>query len=344
MNSLKQKLKKLRLPLMFAALVFVILAITVLLVIIGILLLTYLGYIEGKPPIQLPLSIFAISSILIGTALAMIFSRLPLTPIRKIMEATDQIADGNYNVRLYLRGPEEFRTLSEKFNHMAQEIGSVEMLRSDFINNFSHELKTPIVSICGFAKALKWDTLSEEERNEYLDIIIAESERLSDLSANVLYLSKIEQQSILTDKCRFNLSEQIRLVIAILDQKLSEKQLQIRFDCGEVFLTANEEMLRQVWINLLDNAIKFSPEQGEIEVLIARHDGQIVVTVSNQGDEIMPDAAAHIFDKFYQGDLSHTTKGNGLAIVKRVVTLHGGTICLKQSERGRIVFEVCFKA
>lgn len=229
---------------------------------------------------------------------------------------------------------------------MAREIGSVEMLRSDFVNNFSHEFKTPIVSVRGFAKALKWDNLSEEERDEYLDIIISESERLADLSTNVLYLSKIEQQAILTDKHRFNLSEQMRLVIALLDKKLSGKDIQIYFDCGEFSLVSNEEMLRQVWINLIDNAIKFSPAHGVIEIQITQVNGKTSVSVSNQGEKIPPETAAHIFEKFYQGDASHTTKGNGLglAIVKRIIQLHGGMVSLKQSEPDRIVFEVCFMA
>ena len=162
-------------------------------------------------------------SIGVGTTLAFLFSKLPLKPIRTVCEAADKIADGDYNVRINLKGPAEFIQLAESFNHMAEELGSVEMLRSDFVNNFSHEFKTPIVSVRGFAKMLKRDDLTDEERNEYLDTIITESERLAELSTNILNLTKIEQQTILTDKKQFNVSEQIRLVIAMLSGKWQEK-------------------------------------------------------------------------------------------------------------------------
>lgn len=342
MNSVKQKFKKLRLTLMLAFFVFVILLITMFLVTAGTILLSHFGMVDVSGLERLPLFHFAIISIILGTVLSIVLSHLPLAPLKEIMSAIDKIADGDYSARIHLRGPEEFRELSDKFNHMAEEIGSVEMLRSDFVNNFSHEFKTPIVSIRGFAKALKWDHLSEEERDEYLDIIINESERLADLSTNVLYLSKIEQQVILTDKHSFNLSEQIRLVIALLDKKLSEKHMQVHFDCGEISLIGNEEMLQQVWINLMDNAIKFSPAHGVIEIQITQAGGKTSVSVSNQGDIIPPETVAHVFEKFYQGDTSHTTRGNGLglAIVKRIIQLHGGIVTLKQPEPNRIIFEV----
>ena len=343
MSKAKQKLKKIRLTLMFAFLFFAISVLTFLLVGAGTVFLSYLGIVDETHLKQLPLFYFGIISVLVGTGLSIILSKMPLAPIREIIDATDKIADGDYSVRIHLRGPEEIRTLRDKFNHMAEEIGSVEMLRSDFVNNFSHEFKTPIVSIRGFAKALKWDNLSAEERDEYIDIIISESERLS---VNVLYLSKIEQQTILTDKRRFNLSEQIRLVVALLDKKLTEKQIQVNFNCGEFFFTGNEEMLRQVWINLLDNAIKYSPAHGVIEIQMEQKNGKTTVTVANQGEFIPPETAAHIFEKFYQGDTSHATKGNGLglAIAKRIIELHGGAIRLIQPEQGKIVFEVNFMA
>lgn len=342
MNNRKKHLRHLRLTLFFAMIVFMIMFLTMTLLFFGTQLLVRLDIIGRKPMGKLPLFMFCLISTILGTVLAAIFSRAPLRPIREIIDAVDKIADGDYSVRIHLRSPEEFKILSDKFNHMAEELDSVEMLRNDFVSNFSHEFKTPIVSIRGFAKALKWDDLSPEERNEYLDIIISESERLADLSANVLYLSKIEQQTILTDKRCFNLSEQIRLTIALFDERLSEKNIRLSFDCEEYFLIGNEEMLRQVWINLLGNAIKFSPAHGMIEIRMEQIDGRISVTFSNQGPKIPAETAAHIFEKFYQGDSSHTTDGNGLglSIAKRIVELHSGTIRLKQSEPDEITFEV----
>lgn len=311
MNKLKASLKRFRLTLFFAFVVFLIIFTTMLLVFFGAHLLAHLGCIEGGDVEKFPLFLFSIVSVGIGTVLSILFSKRPLKPFREIMDATDKIADGDYSVRLDLKGSEKFRTLSDKFNNMAEKIGSVEMLQSDFAGNFSHEFKTPIVSIRGFAKALKWDDLLPEE---YLDIIISESERLAELSNNVLYLSKIENQTILTDKKQFNVSEQIRLVVAILDQKLSEKQLEIVFDSNEFFTDGNEEMMKQVWINLLDNAIKFSPIGGEITIFAKQTEGKLSVRISNQDEKIPPETKEHIFDKFYQGDLSHATAGNGLGL------------------------------
>ena len=328
MANKAQRFKRLRLSLMFAAVVFVLLVATVPIVVLLMLALSHWGWIDQAEFARFPLFAFAISGVLIGTILAALFSRFPLKPLRDIMDATDRIADGDYSVRLNLERPEEFRVLSEKFNHMAQELGSVEMLRSDFVNNFSHELKTPIVSIRGFAKALKWDDLTDDERSEYLDIIIHESERLCDLSTNILLVSKLEQQAILTDTKPFNLTEQIRQTVALLYSRWNEKHLEIELDAEDFTYTGNSDMLGQVWINLLDNAIKFSPDGGTIVLAVCKDDAGLKIICSDQGAGMSPEISAHIFDKFYQGDAAHHTKGNGLGlpIAKRIVDLHGGII------------------
>lgn len=327
-----RKFRRFRLSMLFAAIVFLIMLSTIILLSLMTMLLVRFGVLNGEifTTNRFPLFFFCTISVVLGTVLAFAVSGKPLKPIRIIMDAADKIAAGDYSVRIDLKRPEEFRQLGEKFNHMAEEIGSVEMLRSDFVNNFSHEFKTPIVSIRGFAKALKWDDLTPEEREEYLDIIISESDRLSELSMNVLYLSKIEKQSILTDKQKINISEQIRLVIALLDQRFTDKNLRIVFDSQEYFITGNEEMLRQVWINLLDNAIKFSPINGTITVTISRDELHTCIAVTNEGAAIKPEEQAHVFDKFYQADQSHSTRGNGLglSIVKKIVDLHGGMVTI----------------
>lgn len=339
-SSLKP-LKYFRLTFIFALIIFAIMFFTMSLTFFGTHMLAELGLIGGDELKRFPLFIFSLASIMIGTVLALIFSKAPLRPLRELMAATDRIADGDYSVRLSLKKPTEFSELSRKFNHMAEELGSVEMLRTDFINNFSHEFKTPIVSIRGFAKALKWEDLSDEERNEYLDIIISESERLSELSLNVLYLSKIEKQAILTDKSRYNLSEQIRLVVALLYQKISSKNLELVFDSEEYYINANAEMLKQVWINLLDNAVKFSPDGAAVRISIEESDTQLSVSISDQGIGMPAEVQAHIFDKFYQADRSHSCSGNGLGltIVKKIVELHAGSISVSSSSSGS-TFEV----
>lgn len=344
MNRWKASLKYFRLTLVFALIVFLIMLAAMLLTLGGTSLLTHIGVISEENQGRFPLLSFCLGNLLVGTSLAIAFSTLPLRPIREIMDAVDRIANGDYSVRLSLKGLDELRALGNKFNHMAEELGSVEMLRADFINNFSHEFKTPIVSIRGYAKALKWDDLTPEERNEYLDIIISESERLVSLSSNVLYLSKIEKQAIVPSKKRFNLSEQIRLAIVLLDKKFADKNLEPEFEGGEVWCDGNEEMLKQVWINLLDNAIKFSPPGKKIEVCASSGPNEISVKIRDFGSGIPLEQKNRIFDKFYQCDASRTTAGNGLGltIVKRILDLHGGKIVVYSSEEGS-TFEVTLK-
>lgn len=339
---MKKICRRIHLSLAFAFITFLIMLVAMVCVYMGIIFLIELGIIENMHFLKIPIFIFALISLIVGTIISIVFSDHPLLPIHQLMDATDQIAEGDYTVRLKLKGLGELEELSNKFNHMAEELQSVEMLRSDFVNNFSHEFKTPITSIRGFAKALKWEDLSDEERNEYLDVIISESDRLSELATNVLNLSKIEQQSILTNKTNFNVAEQIRLVIALLESKWNSKHLEIQFDSKEIYLCGNEEMLKQVWINLLDNAIKFSHEYGTIRIEIVEMENQIQFTFSNQTDPIDPKSIPHIFDKFYQGDLSHTTKGNGLGLtlVKKIIDLHHGEIRLVKSDDLETVFLV----
>jgi signal transduction histidine kinase len=340
MFKVKGCFRRVQLSLLFAGVFFLIMLITMLLVFMGIQFMYFFGIISVNERTRLPLILFAVVSVVLGTILSAVFSRRPLKPLRQIMEASDRIAGGDYSTRIQLKGPEEFQQLNKSFNHMAEEIGSIEMLRSDFVNNFSHEFKTPIVSIRGFAKMLKRDDLSTQERSEYLDIIIDESERLTELATNVLNLSKIEQQTILTDRKLFNVSEQIRLVIALLDCKWTNKHIDIYFDSKEVFLTGNEELMKQVWINLLDNAIKFSHDYGTVEIRIIPENKVITFIFADLGEGMTDDTAKHIFDKFYQGDTSHTSKGNGLGltIVEKILKLHGGTIRIDNSGKNGTAF------
>lgn len=189
---------------------------------------------------------------------------------------------------------------------------------------------------------LELDDLTPEERTDYIHTIIEESSRLTALATNILNLSKIEQQNILTDRTHFNVSEQIRQVIALLDKKWSSKGITVTFDCGECYYTGNEELLKQVWINLLDNAIKFSPEKETIEVTIQDTNASLVFSCLNQGEPITVTALNHIFDKFYQADTSHATQGNGLGltIAKKIVRLHHGTIEAESTKETGTLFKV----
>ena len=286
------------------------------------------------PQFWRPIPFIILVSTLVGVALTLLASRIPLKPIRDLIEAINQLAEGNFHVRVHLDLTREFVRLSESFNSMAQELENTELLRSDFINNFSHEFKTPIVSLRGFAKLLKNPDLPPEDREEYLDIIIHESTRLSQLATNVLNLSKIENMSILSDMELFDLTEEVRQSVLLLESKWQKKELELIIDMDEISYYGNKNLLNQVWINLIDNAVKFSPDKGKIKLKLRRTDDHTVFQIIDNGCGMSEDMRLHIFDRFYQGDLAHTTEGNGigLTVVDKIVRLHKGQITVNSEE------------
>ena len=275
-------------------------------------------------------------SVLLGTAITGFFSRKALNPIRKVIDATHKVTEGDFNVSVDLKGVYELEELSRSFNKMTTELSSIETLRSDFINNFSHEFKTPIVSVRGFAKLLKDGNLTEDEKYEYLDIIINESERLAQLSTNVLSLSKYENIEIIPDVSEFRLDEQIRRAIVLTEPKWSEKNITVDVALSEITFTANDDLTQQIWLNLIDNAVKFSNQNGGIIIRLEKWNGGVTFTIQDNGIGMDENTKAHIFDKFYQGDTSRSKAGNGLGLViaKRITELHGGSIEV-QSELGK---------
>ncbi len=340
--------QRLSLTLLFAGVIFVFLFMTMLLIVIAIVFLVHAGILQvgqSVPKTDGFIVKIALISIISGTILAATVGRLPLRPINDIINAMNRLAVGDFRTRLNYRGRlgelSVAKEFSDSFNKMASELESTEMLRSDFINNFSHEFKTPIVSIAGFAKLLKKGNLTPEEQAEYLNIIEDESLRLSAMATNVLNLTRVENQTILTDVTEYNLSEQLRNCVLLFEPKWSRKNLEFNIDFEEQMICANEELMKQVWVNLLDNAIKFSPDSGCVQVSIAEDSDHLSVSVSNSGSEIPPASQSRIFQKFYQADESHASEGNGigLAVVNKIVLLHGGYVHV-DSENGNTVFTV----
>lgn len=284
-------------------------------------------------------------SFVIGLVLSLIAVRFPLKPFTQMVNCMNLLASGKYGTRLDFSGmykhQASYKQMSESFNKLAEQLEKTEMLRSDFVNNFSHEFKTPIVSIAGFAKLLKRGNLTEEQKLDYVNIIEEESLRLSYMATNMLHLTKAENQTILTDGSEFNLSEQIRSSVLLLEDKWSRKDVQFELEFDEYRVEANEELLKQVWINLLDNAVKFSPCGGTVTVAIAKKGENIRVSVTNEGPEIPEDKKGRIFDKFYQVEESHASEGNGigLAVVKHIIKLHKGSVGVS-SEGGKNTFSV----
>lgn len=268
-------------------------------------------------------------SIVIGTILSIIIDIIALKPLKELIKALQIIAKGDFSVRVKkLKQRGELSELMLNFNVMAEELGSIEIFRQNFINNFSHEFKTPIVSIRGFAKQLQKSTLTEQQRKEYTDIIISEAERLTNMSSNILLLTKFENQQIINDKREFYLDEQIRKCVLLLEKQWSKKNINFNLDLNEVLYHTNEEMLSNVWINLLSNAIKFSEDNSEINIECYKRGHVIIVEITDHGIGIDAETIKHIFDKFYQGDTSHAKEGNGLglALVKRIIMLCEGEI------------------
>ena len=288
----------------------------------------------GGAPLRAIFMMMAFSTLL-GITIAGFFSKRALSPIKQFIEATRNVAGGDFSVRLDIHGIYELEQLSQSFNKMAHELSTIETLRIDFINIFSHEFKTPIVSVRGFAKLLKEGNLSAQEQQEYLDIIISESERLAALSANVLNLTRYENLEIVSDKTAFRLDEQVRRAVIQMEPKWSKKDVTVIVEADEVVFTGSLDLTRQILLNLIDNAVKFSNVGGTVSILLSQHNNGACLTIKDNGIGMDAQTLARVFDTFYQGDPSRAGVGNGLglAIVKRIVDLCGGKIDV-QSELG----------
>lgn len=225
---------------------------------------------------------------------------------------------------------------------MAAELSGIEMFHADFINSFSHECKTPIVSIRGFAKQLESADITPEQRAEYIRIIIEESERLTKLANNVLQISKFDNQRILTNQSDFRLDEQIRDCILLLEKNWNEKNLQWDLELEEITYCGNEEILSQAWLNLLDNAIKFSASDSSISIFLTQAGSEVLIRIKDQGIGMPENTLKHIFDKFYQGDPAHASQGSGLglSLVLRIIELSGGRIVVESEENNGTEFLV----
>ncbi len=348
LETIKEKTYRFSLTLWLSVFVFGILLATVGFTALVLWLLSLAGIIvnvDGELQLGWVILLMTANSLVIGGLLVFFSSHIPLKPVNRIINKMNRLAAGDFKTRIEYKHPSSVhpaaKEFAESFNTMAQELEHTEMLRSDFINNISHEFKTPIVSIMGFANLLEVGNLTEEQRVQYARAIREESVRLSSLASNVLNLTKVDNQTILTDISEFNLSEQVRSAVLLLEEKWTGKNVDLQLDFDEYTIAGNEELLKQVWINLIDNAVKFVPEGGIVALAVVDQGKNICVRVSNTGSEIPPEKQDKIFNKFYQSDESHATQGNGigLAIVKRIVELHSGSISVN-SRDGLTAFTV----
>jgi signal transduction histidine kinase len=264
-----------------------------------------------------------LDSVLIAIAASML-----VKPIKKLTAAAKEVSAGNFDIQVEAKSGDEIGQLAENFNIMTSELKNMEYLRKNFISNVSHEFKTPITAIQGFIKLIRDRKLSQGEFNEYTDIIISETGRLSNLSSNLLRLATIENQANVISTSVFSLDEQIRRVILLLENKWSSKDICFDLELDEIQYSGDEELLQQVWINLITNAIKFSKDGGDIKILLSKASDTVKVQIMDNGIGIAEEDKAGIFQMFYKGDKSRSNDGSGLglAIVKKIVELHKGKI------------------
>ncbi len=271
--------------------------------------------------------------VVLVTLVNFLFTRFIYRYLDKISYAMQKVADGDYTVRLDAEKDQPFRELYRNFNTMAEELGGVEMLKNDFINGYAHELRTPITSINGFAEMLLNDdgTLSREEKRSYLEIIASESRRLADLAGNSLLMSRLDTQKIIPDKKSFSLDEQLRRCSILLSGQWTEKELDMTMDLDEAVYVGDYDLMQHLWINLLTNAVKYTPKGGSITVTLKNEEKFIAVSVADTGKGIPPEDRERIFDKYYQTDKSHSKRGLGLglAICKRIVQLCNGSLTVE---------------
>ena len=254
-----------------------------------------------------------------------------------IAEAARKIVKGDFSARVEAAGPfvdDNFTEIINYFNKMAEELSGVETLRTDFISNVSHELKTPLAVMQNYASLLQTPGLTEEKRIEYAGAIADGSRRLSDMMTNILKLNRLENQQIYPQSESFNLGEQLAECLLSYENVWEKKDIELETEIEEdVLIRGDKELLSLVWGNLFSNAFKFTPDGGSVRVSLYTADQYAIVKVRDTGCGISPETGPHIFEKFYQGDTSHATQGNGLglALVKRVVDILQAEIAVESA-------------
>lgn len=286
----------------------------------------------------------AIIFMMTGSIVFLIVADIIVKPISRLTKVTDELAKGNYKVRVNYEGKDEISSLYASFNQMAVRLAKQETIRQQFISDVSHEFQTPLTAISGFVTILKNENLTDEQRQKYADIILFNSNRLSHLSKNMLQLTLLDGEDTSLDKSEFPLIEQLNRVIEMEDNAALSKDIEIEFihPKKEFIIEADESRMEQVWINLLSNAIKYTNEHGVVTVEVRRTPTELQVRFEDTGVGMSQDAISHIFERFYRQDKSRTIEGNGLglSIVKRIIDLHHYKIDVESQEDVGSVFTV----
>lgn len=269
-----------------------------------------------------------------------------LKPIKVLSDASRKITEGNYGIKINYQGNiAELESAIDNFNIMARELSSVELMRNDFIADVSHEFKTPLSSIMGYVTLLQDNTISEAERDEYIKKTFMNIEKLNDLTENILRISKLENNNYPDEKESYRLDEQIREAIVLMEPKWDEKEIDFDIELPEILYTGNKALIFQVWMNLIGNAIKFSNKGGNIAISTKIKEDYIRIIISDDGIGMDKETLSHIFEKFYQGDISRQAQGNGLglALCKKILENCDGKIYATSEPGKGAVFMVELK-
>lgn len=312
----------------FSVFLIILFSFIVLISLFVILIHAKLVFVDGRSP-WIPLAAMTLTSIIVGTGLTIFVAKILLKPIVAFSHAMTKVAKGNFAVSVQYDGRIlELQEMTANFNRMVHELGSIETLRNDFVVSVSHEFKTPLAAIEGYATILQDPNISAEEQQEYTQMIMDSTKQLSSLTSNILKLSKLDNQEIVTAYTHYRLDEQIRQSVLFFEQKWAQKKLNLNIDLDTLYFYGNEDLMIQVWINLIDNAIKFTPKNGELFLTLKEEAGEVKFTIMDTGIGVNEEIKNRIFDKFYQGDSSGSTSGNGLglSLVKRILDLCKGTI------------------
>lgn len=293
-----------------------------------------------------PFTYFFICSVCVAAGLAVLINSFFLKPIEKLSESMKKVSGGDFSIRLKENSKiKEIGELNRSFNAMTDDLGATEVLQSDFVSNVSHEIKTPLNAIEGYATLLQDSDSTEEERKRYTEKILFNTRRLSELVGNVLMISKLESGTVDINKEAFRLDEQIRQSIMLLEPKWVEKDIEFDIELDDVVYDGDKNLLLHVWNNIIGNAIKFSPAGGLVTIRLESSVEGIVFSVDDCGPGICESAQKHIFDKFYQADSSHKQEGNGLglSLVKRIVDMFEGTVTAENLPESGCRFKVVLK-
>ena len=344
MSKKKNKVSKMMLKntiFILSTLAFVFLCIIVLLI---LAIDTGMFFNGGPQPVRIYGFVFMLMIALFSIFIYFIYKRnQKITDvIKQLEEATDNVAKGNFKVSVSLTEDETLNSYIQNFNKMAKELDGMETLQADFISNVSHEFKTPLSVIQSYSKILRRTDLDEKTRKEYEDVLDNNIKKLTNLTNHILSLAKLENQEIVLNKKTFLLDEQIRQSVVALQSKWSEKNIDISLTLPKISYYGSEELIGQVWQNLLDNAIKFSNKKGKISIVALEENDKITISITDNGIGMNKDVQKKIFEKFYQGDTSHTSEGNGLGLplVARIIKISNGKITVKSQENKGTTFVV----